>query len=104
METKRKNRALDLKVPMAVKLWAVSVDRENPYDKKKTFQKLALLNDLAKDSLDNPGDNIIHLPFHYEETENYLRMRIKTNTGINARIYIPKSLEIMPDRVTLKRV
>lgn len=71
---------------------------------KKTFQKLALLNNLAKDSLSNTADNAIQLPFHYEETDNYLRMRIKTNAGINGRIYIPKSLEILPQKVVLKSV
>ncbi len=71
---------------------------------KKTFKKLALLDSLAKDSLDNPGDNVLHLPFHYEETKNHYRLRIKTDMKINGGIYIPKSLEIQPDKVILKRV
>ena len=30
---------------------------------KETFKKLALLDCLVKDSLDNPGDNVIYLPY-----------------------------------------
>ena len=71
---------------------------------KKTFKKLALLDSLAEDSLNNPGDNVIHLPFRYEETENYFRLSIETDTKINGRIYIPKSLEIRPGKVVLKSV
>ena len=71
---------------------------------KKTFKKLALLDSLVKDGLNNPGDNVIHLPFHYEETENHFRLSIETDTKINGRIYIPKNLEIRPDKVVLKSV
>lgn len=71
---------------------------------KKTFKKLALLDSLVKDSLDNTGDNVIHLPFHYEETENHFRLSIKTDTEINGRIYIPINLEIRPEKVVLNRV
>jgi len=47
---------------------------------------------------------VIHLPFHYEETEKYFRLSIETDTKINGRIYIPKSLEIRPGKVVLKSV
>ena len=70
---------------------------------KKTFKKLALLDSLVKDSLDNTGDNVIHLPFYYEETENHYRLSIKTDTKINGRIYMPKSLEIRPDKLVLTK-
>ena len=70
---------------------------------KKTFKKLALLDALIKDSLGNARNNVIQLPFRYEETENHFRMEIKTNTGINGRIYIPKSLEIRPDKLVLTK-
>jgi hypothetical protein len=31
---------------------------------------------------------VIQLPFNYEETVNHYRLRIKTNTKFNSRIYI----------------
>ena len=71
---------------------------------KKTFKKSALLDSLVKDSLDNTGDNVMQLPFHYEETENHYRLSIKTDTKINGRIYMPRSLEIRPEKVVLKSV
>ena len=71
---------------------------------KKTFQKLALLDSLVKGRLDNPEGRVIHLPFFYEETENHYRLRIKTDIKIDGRIYIPKSLEIRPEKVILKSV
>ena len=70
---------------------------------KKTFKKLALLDSLAKDTLDNSGDNVIHLPFYYEETKNHYRLRIKTDTKINGTVYIPKSLEIRPEKLVLTK-
>ena len=70
---------------------------------KKTFKKLTLLDSVAKDTLDNPGDNVIHLPFHYEETKNHYRLRIKTGTEINGTVYIPKSLKILPDKLVLTK-
>lgn len=70
---------------------------------KKTFKKLALLDSLVKDSLDNTGGNVIHLPFNYEETINYYRLRIETDTKINGSIYMPKNLEIRPDKLVFTK-
>ena len=41
MKTKLKTRALDLKVPVAVTLWAVPVDRENPSDRRFLFKEVS---------------------------------------------------------------
>ena len=70
---------------------------------KRTFKKLALLDALVKDRIENLGDNIVQLPFHYEETETQYRLRIKTDMKIDGRIYIPKSLGIQPDNLVLTK-
>ena len=46
---------------------------------------------------------VIQLPFNYEETVNHYRLRIKTDMKIDGRIYIPKSLEIRPDKLVLTK-
>ena len=94
MKTKLKTRALDLKGPVAVTLWAVPVDRENPSDRRFLFKevshgtKFRFTREIAEDQNEYP----------------YFRLSIETDTKINARIYIPKSLEIRPGKVVSKSV
>ena len=94
MKTKLKIRALALKVPIAVTLRAVPVDRENPSDRRFLFKevshgtKFRFTREIAEDQNEYP----------------YFRLSIETDTKINGRIYIPRSLEIRPGKVVLKSV
>ena len=94
MKTKLKTRALDLKVPMAVTLWAVSVDRENPSVRRFLFKEVShgtkfwFTREIAEDQNEYPN----------------FRLSIETDTKINDRIYIPKKFEIRPEKVVLKSV
>ena len=70
---------------------------------KKTFEKLALLDALVKDTLEPLDSNVIELKFHWEETKYHYKTRIKSGTKIGGSLYIPKRLDIQPDKVVLKR-
>ena len=94
MKTKLKTRALDLKVPVTVTLRAVPVDRENPSDRRFLFKEVShgtefrFTREIAEDQNEYP----------------YFWLSIETDTKINGRIYIPRSLEIRPGKVVLKSV
>jgi len=76
MKTKLKTRALDLKVPVAVTLWAVPVDRENPSFRRFLFKevshgtKFRFTREIAEDQNEYP----------------YFWLNTETDTKINDNI------------------
>ena len=86
-----------------IRIQILDLQKEISALSKKTFEKLALLDALVKDGLENSGDDVLQLPFHYEETETQYKLKIKTDMKIDGRIYIPKSLEIQPDKLILTK-
>ncbi len=68
---------------------------------KAAVGKAELLEHLTQEAWGSIKKKGFVLPVEYDETKRYHKLTIETESGLGGRIYIPKTLDFMPDRVLL---